>query len=76
MPIFIEILDFTSETGRFNWDVDTVKVNAALARLQNEGARIVDVKIAIAAKDTTEHSSEPIIAFKTITIIYKAPEPI
>jgi len=76
MLTFVQLLNFTSVNGRFNEDIDTVKVNTTLAHLQSEGARILDIKIAIAAKDVTERSSEPIIAFKTVTIVYEAPEPI
>jgi hypothetical protein len=76
MPTFIEILTFTSVTGIFNDTKDSKKVNKALAHLQSKGARIIDIKTAVAAREETERTGTPIAFTKTVTIIYEAPQPI
>jgi hypothetical protein len=75
MPTFIEILTFTSVTGIFDDAKDSKKVNKTLAHLQSKGARIIDIKTAVAAREETEDTS-PIAFTKTVTIIYEAPQPI
>lgn len=48
MPVLIQSLSFSSLTGNFDSDGDTRKVNETMMRLQQNGARILDVKVTIA----------------------------
>jgi hypothetical protein len=76
MPTFVQILNFTSVTGMFNEAKDTQKVNKTLEHLQSKGARILDIKSTIAFQEATEHSTAPVAAIHTVTILYEAPQPI
>ena len=46
MPIFIKTISF-STSGRFNTKKDDPKVNAALIHLQEQGAKIIDIKLSL-----------------------------
>jgi len=68
MPVFVQLWCTCSISGLFDWKKDTKQLNDMLKKLQERGARIIDVK---ATMTTSEES--PVI---TYVIIYEAPAPI
>ena len=46
MPIFIKTISF-STSGKFNTKKDDPLVNAVLIRLQEQGAKIIDIKLSL-----------------------------
>jgi hypothetical protein len=60
MTVLIQTLSFPSSSGNFNADHDTQEVNEAMVKLQNGGAKILDVKVSIIL-----HSAIYLITYET-----------
>ncbi len=67
MPTYIKTCSFATQRG-FKSDKDDAEVNSVLEQLQNGGAKIVDVKLRIAASSGAAHA--------TYLIIYEASSPL
>ena len=65
MPIFIQLVTFSSSTGKFNADGDTQAINEVLQRLQDKGARIISIVPQIGGATSAVY-----------TITYEAPKQI
>jgi len=70
MPIFVQLWSTSSVSGTFNWKKDTKQLNDILSKLQEKGARIIDVKASMGMKEGG------IRATITYVILYEAPKPI
>ena len=51
MPVFVQLFSSFSTSGKFDADEDTESVNSVLERLQNKGAKILDVKLSIGSQE-------------------------
>ena len=69
MPTYIKTVSFQAAARKFKADKDDPEINAALERLQAEGARVLDIKISLGGA-----FSLGLIA--TYLITYEAPSPI
>jgi len=68
MPVFVQLFSSFSTSGKFDADEDTESVNSVLKRLQNKGAKILDVKLSIGSQ---EH-----IVSLVYSIMYEAKSPL
>jgi len=68
MPVFIQLFSSFSTSGRFNAEEDTESVNRVLKKLQDKGAKILDVKLSIGSR---EH-----IVSLVYIIMYEAKSPV
>ena len=68
MPVFIQLFSSFSTSGRFNAEEDTESVNTVLKKLQDKGAKILDVKLSIGSR---EH-----IVSLVYIIMYEAKSPV
>ena len=68
MPIFVQLVTFSTGGGKFDEKKDTRKINEVLAKLQDNGAEITDVTPAIGGM--------PINAPAVYVITYEAAAPI
>lgn len=67
MPTYVKTRSFTTARG-FKLDKDDAEVNSVLEELQSGGAKILEVKMRLAATGAT--------AFATYLIVYEASSPL
>ena len=64
MPTFIQLAVFSTSKGKFDQKKDTKRLNEIMEKLQNEEARILDVKatlsVGLAVYLITYESSKPL----------------
>ncbi|RLF34877.1 MAG: hypothetical protein DRN03_06135 [Thermoplasmata archaeon] len=70
MPVFVQLWSTVSVKGVFDWKKDTKQLNDILSKLQEKGAKIIDVKATMGMKEGGVHASI------TYVILYEAPRPI
>jgi len=51
MPVFVQLFSSFSTSGRFDAAEDTESVNKVLEKLQDKGAKILDVKLSIGSQE-------------------------
>ena len=68
MPVFVHLISSFSTSARFDVEKDTESVNTVLKKLQDNGAKILDVKLSIGSQ---EH-----IVSLVYTITYEAKSPV
>jgi len=68
MPVFVQLISSFSTSGKFDVEKDTESVNTMLKKLQDKGAKILDVKLSIGSQ---EH-----IVSLVYTIMYEAKSPV
>jgi len=51
MPVFIQLFSSFSTSTKFNAEKDTESVNRVLKKLQDKGAKILDVKLSIGSRE-------------------------
>ena len=50
MPIFVQLVTFSSSGGKFDERKDTRRVNEVLTELQSKGARIINITPSVGGK--------------------------
>lgn len=68
MPTFIRTLSF-STTGKFKPGKDDPKVNDTLARLQERGAKIIDIKLSLGGSFWSGTVASYLITYESPTAI-------
>jgi len=65
MPIFVQIVSFSTSRGKLDETKDTKKLNEIMEKLQQEGARILDVKVTLSVGSAvyliTYESAKPLV---------------
>ena len=69
MPMFVQLVTFSSERGKFEEKKDTHKINKVLAKLQDSGAEIRGITLSIAGMGFSAASA-------VYVITYEAPVPV
>jgi len=68
MPIFVQLVTFSTGGGKFDEKKDTSKINQVLAKLQDNGAEIRDVTLSVGGM---------VLSVSAVYIVtYNAPAPI
>ena len=68
MPVFVQFISSFSTSGKFRTEENTESVNTVLKKLQDESAKILDVKLSIGG---AEH-----FVSLVYTVVYEAKSPL
>jgi len=68
MPVFVQLVSSFSSSGKLRIEEDTELVNKALKKLQDNGAKVLDLKLSIG-------SHEHIVSL-VYTVLYEAKSPV